>query len=67
MKCPYNYDLRQFPAKIDLSLESLICFGKIYKRPFLTLTVSLSRHSITKLPTDNNMTREINEFKTGEP
>ena len=63
MKCPDNYDLRQFPAKIDLSLESLICFGKIYKRPFL----SLSRHSITKLPTDNNMTREINEFKTGEP
>ena len=67
MKCPDNYDLRQFPAKIDLSLESLICFGKIYKWPFLTLTVSLSRHSITKLPTDNNMTREINEFKTGEP
>ena len=47
MKNLDNYDLWQFPARIDPSLDWLICDEKFHKKPFLTSIVGLSRHPIT--------------------
>ena len=64
------FELRQFPAKIDTFLGSLIYVGKFHKKPFLTLTVGLSRHPIKQwsyLPIESKIIREPSGFKTEEP
>ena len=47
MKNLDNYYLLQIPARIDPSLNLLNSVGKFHKKPFLALTVGLSRHPIT--------------------
>ena len=42
MKNLDNYYLWQIPARIDPSLDLLICVGKFHRKPFLALTNSRS-------------------------
>ena len=60
------YNLWQFPARTDASLDLLIFVGKFHRKSFVTLTVVLSRNTI-KTPRENKIARKLSAFKTGGP
>ena len=48
--------------RTDHSLDSLICFGKFHRKPFLALTVGLSRHPIVTLVTNREQNDKGDEW-----